>query len=63
MTGFKIQIGWFDTFLFQVRDKIYEPYTEWRSLPVPTEAQRNGVGDARFSQLLVEVLPQHDVST
>lgn len=65
MTVFKIQIAWFETFLFKVRDKIYEPYTRWRSLPVPvpTGAQRDGVGHARFSQLLVEVLPQHDVST
>lgn len=48
MTAFKPQIAWFDTFLFQVRDKIYGPYMGWRILPVPvlTGAQRNGAGDA-----------------
>lgn len=65
MTAFKIQIARFDTFLFKVRDKIHEPYTGWRSLPVPVPigAHRDDVGHARFSELLVEVLPQHDVST
>lgn len=64
MTAFKIQIAWFEAFLFQVRDKMYGPYMRWRSLPVPvpTGAQRDEIG-TMFSQLLVEVLPQHDVST